>query len=91
MKVSSLLKILEGKSPDENICALIWLKENMEYPTYDENILTDEAWAEICKEFDEWDNAGSDVSEWIADAVVEKSEYNEQLINKQIEAVGETE
>jgi len=91
MKVSSLLRILEGKSPDENICVLLWLKENMEYPTYDEHTLTDEAWVKICKEFDEWDNAGSDVSEWIADAVVEYSEYNQQLINEQIEAVGETE
>ena len=39
--------------------------------------LTDEAWTEICKEFDEWDDAGNDVSEWIADAVVEKSELKE--------------
>jgi hypothetical protein len=82
MKVSSLLKILEGKSPDENICALLWLKEDMNYPTDDEHILTDEAWSEICKEFDEWDDAGNDVSEWIADAVIEKSEINE---------IGETE
>jgi hypothetical protein len=94
MKVSSLLKILEGKSPDEDICVLLWLKEDMGYPTDDYNLgetLTDEAWTEICKEFDEWDGAGDNVSEWIADAVVEKSEYNEQLINEQIEAVGETE
>ena len=49
----------------------------MNYPTDDEHTLTDGAWAEICKEFDEWDDAGNDVSEWIADAVIEKAEINE--------------
>lgn len=82
MKISSLLKILEGKSPDEDICVLLWLKEDMGYPTDDEHILTDEAWTEICKEFDEWDDAGNDVSEWIADAVVEKAENLDETLDK---------
>jgi len=77
MKVSSLLRILEGKSPEENICVLLWEKENMDYSETNEFTLTNEAWTEICSEFDKWDNAGSEISEWIADAVVEKSEHKE--------------
>ena len=75
MKVSSLLKILEGRSPDENICALIWLKEDMYNPTDDEYALSNEAWTEICKEFDEWENAGTEISEWIMDAIIEKTDF----------------
>lgn len=76
MKVKDLLKIMSELNPEDDICALWWEKPNYEYDPDDELVLTDEAWVEICKEFDAWDNAGLDVSEWIADAVIEKAEIN---------------
>jgi hypothetical protein len=73
MKVSALLKQLNDLNPDDEICALYWTKEAYDYRDIEEEEITREAWVEICKEFDECDNAGLDVSEWIADAVIEKT------------------
>ena len=73
MKVSALLKQLNDLNPDDDICALYWIKESYDYSDVEEEEITQEAWAQICKEFDEWDDAGRDVSEWIADAVIEKT------------------
>lgn len=74
MKVKDLLKQLSDANPEDDICALWWEKPNYDYDPDDETELTTNAWAEICKEFDEWDNAGVEISEWIADAVIEKAE-----------------
>ena len=77
MKVSELLTQLQALDPSDDICVLYWEKSSYDYSPDDELVLTDEGWTEICKEFDSWDNAGQDVSQWIADAVVEKAEINE--------------
>ena len=69
MKVKDLLKSIRDLNPNDDICVLYWEKPS--YDDDDETVLTQEAWAEICKEFDEWEYAGQDVSEWIADAVIE--------------------
>lgn len=74
MKVSELLKQLGELNPNDDICALYWEKPSYDYDDDDENVLTAEAWAEICTEFDDWEDAGTELSEWIADAVIEKSE-----------------
>lgn len=74
MKVKDLLEVLSKYEPDEEICVLWWDKETYDYNPLEEEHLSDEAWARICKEFDEWDEAGLDVSQWIADAVIEYSE-----------------
>jgi len=58
------------------IIALWWEKPSFDYDPEDEVQLTDSAWQEICREFNEWEDAGNDISEWIADAVIEKSEEN---------------
>jgi hypothetical protein len=76
MKAKEMLKVLSDMKPEDELCVLWWTKENYEYSPDDEVKLTDEAWTEICKEFDAWDNAGQDVSEWIADAVIEKAVDN---------------
>lgn len=74
MKVSELINQLIKIQPDEDICVLYWEKPSYDYDSDDENVLTKEAWAEICTEFDNWEDAGVELSEWIADAVIEKSE-----------------
>ena len=64
-------------SPEEELCVLYWDKEQFDYRDDEHEVLTTEAWAEICKEFDEYfmhEGAGHHVSEWIADAVIEKVE-----------------
>ena len=73
MKVSALLKQLNDLNPNDEICVLYWIKEAYDYSDVEEEEITLEALAEICKEFDEWDDAGHDVSQWIADAVIEKT------------------
>jgi len=73
MKVSALLKQLNDLNPNDEICVLYWIKESYDYSDVEEEEITLEAWAEICTEFDEWDDAGHDVSQWIADAVIEKT------------------
>jgi hypothetical protein len=74
VKVSELLKQLGELNPNDDICVLYWEKPSYDYDDDDENVLTAEAWAEICAEFDDWEDAGTELSEWIADAVIEKSE-----------------
>lgn len=74
MKVSELLTQLQALDPSDDICVLYWEKSSYDYDDDDETVLTQEAWVEICKEFDEWEDAGTELSEWIADAVIEKTE-----------------
>lgn len=74
MKVGKLIEALGKYQADEDICVLWWDKETYDYNPLEEEHLSKEAWAEICREFHEWDEAGLEVSQWIADAVIEKSE-----------------
>jgi hypothetical protein len=74
MKVSELIHVLQTQNkPDDEILVLWWEKHHFDYEEYDELKLTDEAWMQISKEFDQWDEAGQEISEWIADAVSEKA------------------
>ena len=70
------------RSSDESQKELILIITNkgVEFTFYDDCHIT----STLTRTYEE-------LNEWTADAVIEKSEYNEQLINKQIEAVGETE
>jgi hypothetical protein len=77
MKVSQLINQLNKVNPDDDICALWWEKPSYDYDSDDENVLTKEAWTEICTEFDKWENAGTELSEWIADAVIGMTEVKE--------------
>lgn len=74
MKVFELTQQIKLLNPNDDICALWWEKPSYDYDSDDENVLTKEAWTEICTEFDKWEDAGTELSEWIADAVIEKSE-----------------
>lgn len=77
MKVSQLINtLLEQNKPDDEIIVLWWEKRNFDYSENDELVLTDDAWRKVSDEFDTWDNAGQDIGEWIADAVVEHAEIN---------------
>lgn len=70
MKVEQLIKMLEkSHKPTDDICVLWWDKPSDE--------LSEEGWTEICLQFDEWEDAGLDISEWIADAVAEREGVEE--------------
>ena len=70
MKVENLIKILqEEHKPTDDICVLWWNKPE----DFDDKTLSDESWADICLEFDEWQDADTSISEWIADAVLQHS------------------
>ena len=69
MKIKTLLEMLNRYSPEDELCVLYWDKDNFDYEE-----LTVSAWSQICKEFDEWEDAGSDVSEWLSEAVFKKAE-----------------
>lgn len=80
MKVSELIKILqEHNKPDDEILVLWWEKETFDYAEDDELKLTDEAWLKISKDFDTWGGLGSEVSQWISDAVIDYAELNDEV------------
>lgn len=82
MIIKQIIEMLSRYSPDDELCILYWDKEQFDYRDDEHEVLTTEKWAEICKEFDEWEDAGHSVSEWIADAVIEKVELKEEGITK---------
>lgn len=73
MRVADLIAMLSRYSPDTQVCALYWDKELFDYDKEDETHLTDEAWGRICREFDETEELGASVTEWIRDAALEYS------------------
>ena len=75
MRVSQLLKMLEAYGPDDNLCVLYWDKPL--FDNLDDLVLTGANWDEVCAEFDNWEDAGTDVSQWINDAVIEKASEEE--------------
>ena len=80
MKVKTLLEMLSQYSPEDELCVLYWDKEQYDFkflPEDEDVMLTPEIWEKVCKEFDEWDNAGQEITEWISDAVFENLELKE--------------
>jgi len=71
MKVSEIMEMLNRYSLDDELCILWWDKENFVFPEDDEMMLTDEAWLKVSQEFDKWDNPSEEVTQWIAEAVIE--------------------
>lgn len=72
VKAKEAIEILSRYSPEDELCILWWDKP--QFDNLDEMTLTDEGWGKICKEFDAWDNAGQEVTEWINDATFEHME-----------------
>ena len=70
MKVSQLRHLVEGMNPDDELMVLFWEKPEIE--DFDMT-LTKDGWAQIVKEFEEWDGADRDICEWLGDAVIEHS------------------
>lgn len=70
MKVSELIEIMNTLPPDTEICALWWERETFDDPN---DPITDECWTKVGKEFDNWDDAGANITDWIADAVIDNS------------------
>lgn len=70
MKVEKLIEILQkGYKGTDDICVLWWSKPEVD--DLDDKVLTDEDWAKVCLEFDEWQDADFAISEWVADAVLQ--------------------
>jgi hypothetical protein len=68
MKALDLIKKLQELPEGSEVCALWWTQE-----TFDDAYqpITDDQWSKVCDQFDNWDNAGAEVSEWISDAVID--------------------
>lgn len=76
MKVKNLIEILQKNYKEtDDICVLWWSKPELE--NFDNTILTDESWTDICLEFDEWQDADTAISEWVANAIIEHSVPND--------------
>ena len=74
MKVKTLLEMLSRYSPEDELCVLYWDKPQYDFEEDEDIALTSEAWEKVCKEFDQWENAGHEVTAWISDAVFENAE-----------------
>ena len=72
MKVKQIIEMLSRYSPDEELVMVWWDKPL--FDKLDGLDLSDESWDRICKEFDEWEDAGSDVNQWVLDASLEYAE-----------------
>jgi len=80
MKVSELIKVLqEQNKPDDEILVIWWEKNSFDFPEDYEIKLTDDGWLKVVKEFNEWGNAGSDIDDWIANAVIEHAEKKDEV------------
>ena len=69
MKVKEVIEMMNRYSPEDELCILWWDKP--QFDNLDELVLDDTGWSRICKEFDEWGNAGADVNQWILDASID--------------------
>ena len=78
MKIKQVMEMLSRYSPEDELCILWWDKPQFEFPEDYEIKLTDEGWARICKEFDEWENAGSEINQWMLDASIEYAETTDK-------------
>lgn len=74
MKVSEIITLLQTMKPDDNICILWWERD-----TFDdtEEPITDECWNKVCDDFDNWDDAGANITDWVADAVIDHTEITQ--------------
>jgi hypothetical protein len=74
MKIKQVIEMLSRYSPEDELCILWWDKP--QFDNMDGLLLDEEAWARICKEFDEWEHAGSEVNQWILDASIDYAEIS---------------
>jgi hypothetical protein len=72
MKVSQLRTMLNDFKPDDELMVLFWEKPEVFWN--DELELTNEGWARIVKEFEEWEGSDRDICNWLADAIIDHSE-----------------
>jgi len=68
MKALELIKAMQELDPDAEVCALWWTQE-----TFDDSYqpITDYTWSKVVTEFENWGNAGSEVSEWLCNTVID--------------------
>jgi hypothetical protein len=68
MKASELIKTMQELDPDAEVCALWWTQEQ-----FDDGYqpITDHLWGKVVAEFENWESADTEVSQWISDAVID--------------------
>ncbi|NDI17799.1 MAG: hypothetical protein EBY83_07545 [Verrucomicrobia bacterium] len=59
-------------NPDDELMVLFWEKPEVFWN--DELELTNEGWARVVKEFEEWEGSDRDICNWLADAIIDHSE-----------------
>lgn len=69
MQVKDLIEVLQKMDPESHICALVYDKTIFDYDDSYDVKLTEEAWVQLCNEFDEM--PFNDIWESIAQAVCE--------------------
>lgn len=79
VRVKDILEALSKYSPEDNLIVIYWDKSHFDWDEDDEYTLTNEAWDEVCEEFEGWVDPGKEIGEWIADSVGEKAEINDSI------------
>ncbi len=75
MKVSELIERIQRiAQPDDDICVLYWTKDSFGLET-DEQI---ETWKKTVEQFDDWDDAGWTVGDWLSDAIVDNTDTEKE-------------
>ncbi len=75
MQVKTLIEALQNMNPDEEVCALLYTKQEFDYSPDDEVELTTDAWNKICQEFDEmpfadiWESISMAVTDYVKEKV----------------------
>lgn len=75
MKVRTLIEALQKMNPEEEICVLLYSKDQFDYDPDDEVELTTEGWDKICQDFDEM--PFNEIWESIAMAVCDEAQEKE--------------
>lgn len=85
MKVQTLIEALQKMNPEEEICVLLYSKDQFDYAEDDEVELTTEAWNKICQDFDEvpfadiWESISMAVNDEATERAIDPSLDTEDI------------
>lgn len=75
MKVSEALQLLSVLHPDEDIIMLMWSRSDVDNLQDDELQLAPDKWSQIVSEFEEADDLGDSIHDWVTASVLEYAEF----------------
>lgn len=70
MKVTRMIEFLNEMNPNDDIAVLWW--ERQHFGDADDPV-PEEVWSLACDQFDEWDDAGNQLTEWLQDTIIDCS------------------